>query len=83
MVSSRDVQEDKHNRSELKELEPESGLNDPVKEHCNFNTSHGSIESCEGCSDGPHRGNTDIIPLNHSQKDVDGSCEEELCQGDN
>lgn len=81
LVSSCDVQEDKHYRPEPKELEPESGLNDPVKEQCNFNTVHGSIESCEGYSEGPRKGNTDIIPLKLSQKDVDGcTCEEEMCQ---
>lgn len=41
LISSCDVQE-KHKRPELKELESESGLNDPVKEQCNFNTHHGS-----------------------------------------
>lgn len=77
LVSSCDVQEHKHNTPELKELEPESCLNEPVKKQCNFNTDHGSIESCDGCS----KGNIDMIPLKLSQKDVDGySCEEEMCQ---
>lgn len=81
LVSSCDVQEDKHNRPELQEFEPESGLNDPVKEQCNFNTDHGSIESCKGYSEGPQRGNLDTIPLKLNQKDVDGcTCEEEICQ---
>lgn len=81
LVSSCDVQEDKHNRPELKELEPESAWNYLVQEKCNFNTDHGSIEFCERCSEGSQWGNTDIIPLKLSQNDMDGcTCEEEICQ---
>ena len=76
-VSSFDVQiQDKHNRPEPKELEPESSL-----EQCNSNTNHASIDACKGCSEGCQRRNTDIIPLKLSQKNADGcTCEKQVCQ---
>lgn len=75
------VQEDQHKRAALQGLEPDSGLNSPVKEHCHLNTDHGSRESCEGCSEGPQTGNPDVVPLKVSQKDVEAcTCEDDICQ---
>lgn len=80
LVRSCDVQEDQQKRPELQGLEPDSGLNSPVKEQCHLTPDHGSTESCQGCSEGPQTGNPDVVPLKVSQKDVDAcTCEDKMC----
>lgn len=63
LASCRDVLEDKDHRPDVKEVEPESGVDDAVKEPSTFSTEPGSMVSSEGGFEGPQRGSTAHFPL--------------------
>lgn len=81
LASCRDVHEDKDHRPDVKELEPESGVDDAVQEQSTFSTEPGNMVSCEGGFEGPQRGSAAHFPLKPGPGAVArDTCEEAICQ---
>lgn len=82
LASCFNVQEDKnHSKSQVKQLEPESFFDDPVKEQSTLNTDPGKMVHCEGCSEGTQRGSTHNVSLKLDPETVGGyTGEEEICR---
>lgn len=75
------VQEDQNHRPQVKQLEPESVLDDPMKNQSTLNTDPGKMVCCEGYSEGTQRGSIDNLSLKVGPGTVgEYTCEEEICQ---
>lgn len=78
---SRDVHEDKDRRPDVKDLEPESGVDDAVKEQSMFSTEPGNMVSSEGGFQGPQMGSAAHFPLKPAlDPGPRNTCEEAICQ---